>query len=106
MELRHGDRRPVGPEAVENGVPEGRIPGEAADDVPRLRQDGDEQRVDAVLHDGVGGDPGHHGERRGRDRKRQPPVPAHARPTSCAGRATSTSTRSPKLMMSVYVGSR
>ncbi len=53
MELRHGDRRAIGAEAIERGIAEGHVAGEAAEDVPGLGQRREEQRVDAVLDEHV-----------------------------------------------------
>ncbi len=65
IELHHGDGRAVGAEPVEHGIAEGDIAGEAAEDVPRLRESREQQRVDAELDRYVIAEPGNSGQRDG-----------------------------------------
>ena len=106
VELRHGDGRPVGAETVEHGVAERRVARESADDVPPLGQGRDQERVDAELDQRVGSHERHRRQPDGEQRKPCPLEVLHARPRICAGFAMRTRTSSPKLMMSVKVGSR
>src|SRR5690606_38204463 len=105
LPLDHRDGDAIAAQSIENGVAKGRITRGAADDVPALRQYGQQQRIDAELHQHVGAIPGHacqHGD----DGQRQDrALRLHdALPRSPLGRRNSTSTRMPKLATSGNVG--
>lgn len=111
VELRHRDPHAVGAQPVEDGIAERRVAGEAADDVPTLRERGHQQHVDTELQQDRAAVPGQRGERghEGHDHDghdHDEPDAGNARdvhavlPSSPAGRTISTSTRMPKLATS------
>ncbi len=102
IELRHGDGRAIGAEPVEDGIAEGDIAGEAAEDVPGLGQRREQQRIDAELDQDVIAEPGNRGQRGGGESGEcDRPMPHQAALSARAGRSTRTSTRRPKLIASV-----
>ncbi|MCY1370547.1 hypothetical protein D9M69_576450 [compost metagenome] len=105
LPLHHGDRHAVAAQAIEHRIAEGRVAGVPANDVPSLREHGQQQGVDAELHQYVRAVPGHAGQG-GHRRQRQDRAPGFhaALPSRPLGRRNSTSTRMPKLATSANVG--
>ena len=101
LPLHHRDGHAVAAEPVEHRIAERGVTSVAPDDVPTLRQDGEQQSIDAELDQHIRSEPRHrrqNGERHQNERDAQR---VHAAfPSRPLGRTINTNTSTPKLATS------